>query len=314
MASGVRAQCERDDCTGRDVIEDPEAGEVFCVRCGLVLVQRPITLQAERRAFTAEEAQQRSRTGAPSRFSMYDKGLSTVIDPAARDAYGRVLSAQTKATMQRLRRLQSRSNLNESVDRNLFQAMLHLNRIADRMHLPDTIRQRAAVIYRKALAADLVRGRSILGTVSASVYAACRSSETPRTLKEVVEATGMPKKAVARHYRLLINSLDMKMPYPDTFRYLSKIGSKVQVSMKTQALARQLLSEADEKKIIPGKDPNGIAAAALYLACVIENEKCTQEELAKAANVTEVGLRNRIRELRARLRPDAPGRAHWTRA
>jgi transcription initiation factor TFIIB len=245
---------------------------------------------------------------------MYDKGLSTVIDPSARDAFGHSIPAETKATMQRLRRLQSRTNLNESVDRNLFQAMLHLNRIADRMHLPENIRENAASIYRKALEADLVRGRSILGTVAASVYAACRASETPRTLKEVVETSGLPRKAVARHYRLLINSLEMKMPYPDTFRYLSKNSNKVNVSMRTQNLARQLLVEADEMKIIPGKDPNGIAAAALYLACVINNEKCTQEELARSANVTEVGLRNRIRELRARLRPEAPARAHWTRA
>jgi transcription initiation factor TFIIB len=148
----------------------------------------------------------------PASYSVYDKGLSTTIDRVNRDAFGRKLPLSTRLQMWRLRKWQIRSRVHSSIDRNLAQAMRELNRLSDKTYIPRPVKEKAAVIYRKALDKNLVRGRSIAAIAAAALYVACRGSETPRTLHEIAEASLVDKKDVARCYRLLLRELDMQMP------------------------------------------------------------------------------------------------------
>jgi transcription initiation factor TFIIB len=150
----------------------------------------------------------------------------------------------------------------------------------------------------------LVRGRSILAIAAASIYAACRFTQTPRTLKEVAESSLVKKKDVARCYRLLLRELEIKMPTADPIRCVPKIASRIGIRERTQQRAIELLNRAADKKAIAGKDPTGLAAAAIYIACVMEDEKKTQKEIAEAAGVTEVTVRNRYKGLRRALKLD----------
>ena len=96
------------------------------------------------------------------------------------------------------------------------------------LHIPASIKERAAIVYRKALDNALVRGRPIAAITAASLYAACRMSETPRTLKDVSAASRIRKKDVARCYRLLVRELDLRMPVVDPVKCISKIATKVE--------------------------------------------------------------------------------------
>jgi len=176
--------------------------------------------------------------------------------------------------------------------------MAELDRLADKIRVPPSVKEQAALIYRKSLDKGLVRGRSILAIAGASIYAACRFTQTPRTLKEVSHASLVKKKDVARCYRLLLRELDIKMPMADPIRCVPKISSKIKINEKTQQRAINILHSAEEKKAIAGKDPMGIAAAAIYIACVIEADKKTQKDIAEASGVTEVTVRNRYKALR----------------
>ncbi len=289
------------ECNSRNLIEDYDLGEVVCQDCGLVLSEHAINQGPEWRAFTQEEKESRGRVGVPVSFSVHDKGLSTVIDRVNRDAYGRQLPLTTRLEMLRLRKWQIRTRIHSSVDRNLAQAMAELDRLTDRLHIPASVKERAAIIYRKALDSGLVRGRSIVAIAAASLYAACRVTETPRTLKEVASASRIKKKDVARCYRLLLRELDIRMPVTDPVRCVSKIASKAAISMKTQRSAIKILKEARKRGIAAGKDPMGLSAAALYVACVLEGEKKTQKDIADVANVTEVTVRNRYKGLKEAL-------------
>ncbi len=179
--------------------------------------------------------------------------------------------------------------------------MAELDRLADVLHIPASIKERAALVYRKALNNSLVRGRSIAALAAASLYAACRISETPRTLKDVAAASMIRKKAVAKCYRLLVRELDLRMPVVDPVKCISKIATAVEISMITQQRAIRIMNEAKKKGLVMGKDPMGLAAASLYLACVLEGEKKTQKEIAEVANVTEVTVRNRYKGLEKAL-------------
>lgn len=286
------------ECGSDNLIEDYDMGEIICGNCGLVVRENVVDEGPEWRAFTREEKEERSRVGTPTSLSVHDKGLSTVIDRVNRDAFGRELPTAMRLQMLRLRKWHIRARVHSSVDRNLAQAMAELDRLTDKVRIPSAVKEQAALTYRRALDKGLVRGRSILAIAAASLYAACRFTQTPRTLKEVSEASLVKKKDIARCYRLLIRELEIKMPMTDPIGCVPKISSRINVNQKTQQTAIEILHRAEEKKAVSGKDPMGVAAAAIYIACVLEGEKKTQKEIAEAAFVTEVTVRNRYKGLR----------------
>jgi len=237
---------------------------------------------------------------------MHDMGLATVIGSENRDASGKSLTGGVKSAIERLRTWDGRSQVHEPVDRNLRQAFSELDRLADKLNISDVVVERSAYIYRKALEKGLVRGRSISALIAASVYAACRATETPRTLKDVATASGMKKKDVARCYRLLHRELEMRMPVTDPIKCVSRIASKAGLTERTQRRAVGILRKAIESRTSAGKDPMGLAAAALYVACVLENENKTQKDIAESAGVTEVTIRNRYKDLKLKLKIQTP--------
>jgi transcription initiation factor TFIIB len=184
--------------------------------------------------------------------------------------------------------------------------MAELDRLSDKLYVPGPIKEKAAVVYRKALDKGLVRGRSIAAIAAASLYAACRNSETPRTLREISDASLVNKKDVARCYRLLLRELMMQMPIVDPMTYISKIAETIGISGQTQGIALKILKEAKRRRAASGKDPMGLAAASLYIACLQSDEKKTQKDIAEAAGVTEVTVRNRYKSLKRQLDLDIP--------
>ncbi len=294
------------ECSSKNLVHDYDSGETICGDCGLVLYEQMLDKGPEWRAFTQQEKASRSRVGMPTSYSIHDKGLSTTISQVDRDAFGRKLPLSTRLQMWRLRKWQIRSRVHSSSDRNLAQAMSELDRLSGKVNISPPIKEKAAVVYRKALDKGLVRGRSIAAIAAAALYAACRGSGTPRTLREIAEASLVDKKDVARCYRLLLRELDFHMPIADPLTYVSKIAEKNGVSGKTQGTAIQILREARQKRFAAGKDPMGMAAAALYIACLQNSEKITQKDIAEAAGVTEVTVRNRYKALKKQLKLEIP--------
>ena len=296
------------ECTSKNLVHDYDSGETICGDCGLVLYEQTMDKGPEWRAFTQQEKASRSRVGMPTSYSIHDKGLSTTISQVDRDAFGRKLPISTRLQMWRLRKWQIRSRVHSSIDRNLAQAMGELERLSSRVSISPPIKEKAAVVYRKALDKGLVRGRSINSVAAAALYAACRQSGSPRTLREISEASLVDKKDVARCYRLLLQELDFHMPLADPMTYVSKIAEKTGISGKTQGAAIAILRMAKQKRVSAGKDPMGLAAAALYIACLQNAEKETQKDIAEAAGVTEVTVRNRYKDLIKQLHLETPDR------
>ncbi len=294
------------ECTGKNLVHDYDTGETICGDCGLVLYEQMLDKGPEWRAFTYEEKTSRSRVGMPTSYSIHDKGLSTTISQVDRDALGRKLPLSTRLQMWRLRKWQIRSRVHSSIDRNLSQAMSELDRLAGKISTSPAIKERAALIYRKALDKNLVRGRSIAAVAAASLYAACRKSGTPRTLHEIADVSLVSRKDVSRCYRMLLQELDFHMPISDPLTFVSKIAQANEISGKTQGRAIAILAEARRKRFAAGKDPIGMAAASLYIACLQNNEKTTQKDIANASGVTEVTVRNRYKALKRQLNLEIP--------
>jgi len=287
-------KCSR--CNKSDLVTDAESGELFCAKCGFVINEKVFDNSPER--MFSDNATNKVHTGDKTSLTRHDRGLSTIINPINKDSTGKPLSASMKSTLTRLRVWDSRSNVNRPVDRNLQYAFKELLKMKEKLFLSDAIVEKAAYIYRKALEKELVRGRTISSLVAAALFAACRESGTPRTLKEVSNSINITRKNLALCYRLLLRELNLKMPTIDSVSCIARIASNANLSEKTKRHAMKILKKAEDEKIIAGKDPMGMAAAALYVASLETGKSVTQKILAEAAGVTEVTIRNRSKNLK----------------
>jgi transcription initiation factor TFIIB len=284
-------------CGSESLIYDPGRAEIVCSNCGYVLDEEIMDLGPEWRAFEPGQREKRSRVGAPETVMLHDKGLSTDIDWRNKDIHGGDISGSMRAKIYRLRMWQRRMRISDSVDRNLAFALSELDRMGSQLGLPRNIREIAAVLYRKAVINKLVRGKSIEGMVSACLYAACRIANAPRTLDEIEDVSKVSKKEIGRSYRYLARELHLRLKPTSPIDYVIRFGDQLGVSEKTKRRAIKILNQAIEKGLTSGKGPTGIAAAAIYIASLLEGEKLTQREVAEVARVTEVTVRNRYKEL-----------------
>jgi len=263
------------ECGSINIIHDLDRGEIVCGSCGLVIQERKVSLQPEWRSFTPEERESRSRVGIPTTYLLHDKGLPTTITRIDRDAFGKKLPESKRYQMYRLRKWQIFSRAQSSEERNLATALSEIELCASHICAPAHVREKAAFIYRKVLEKGLVRGRSIKDMAAAALHAACKIVGIPRTLREVAGPNRRKQKDIARCYRLIINKLNIKVPIPDG----------------------KILREAKKRGVTRGKSPISTAAAALYIACLLNDEKRSQGDIAHAADITEVTVRNRYKEL-----------------
>jgi transcription initiation factor TFIIB len=284
------------ECGGQ-LQSDEEHGERSCVDCGLVVDTDEIDRGPEWRAFDAQEKDDKSRVGAPTTKMMHDDGLSTNIGWQDKDAYGRNLSSRQRKKMQRLRTWNERFRTRDSKERNLKQALGEIDRMASALGLPKSVRETASVIYRRALDEDLLPGRSIEGVATAALYAAARQAGTPRSLDEITTVSRVERMELTRTYRYVIRELNLEVQPADPKSYVPRIASELDLPEESERRARELLDSAREDGTLSGKSPVGLAAAAVYAASLLTNEKVTQSEVSEVSDVSEVTIRNRYKEL-----------------
>jgi transcription initiation factor TFIIB len=284
------------ECGGQ-LATDTEHGETVCADCGLVVEEDEIDHGPEWRAFDSKEKDQKSRVGAPTTQMMHDKGLSTNIGWQDKDAYGKTLSSRQREKMQRLRTWNERFRTRDSKERNLKQALGEIDRMASALGLPENVRETASVIYRRALGDDLLPGRSIEGVATSALYAAARQAGTPRSLDEIATVSRVDKDEIARTYRYVVRELGLEIQPADPEQYVPRFASELGLSDESERRARDLLKTAKKQGVHSGKSPVGLAAAAIYAAALLTNEKVTQSEVSDVANISEVTIRNRYHEL-----------------
>jgi transcription initiation factor TFIIB len=289
------------DCGGTDFEHDYSKAEVVCKKCGTVIEENMVDSGPEWRAFDSDQKAKRQRTGAPVKYMKPNKGLVTEIDRYNRDIRGSKISPQSQAQMYRLRKWHKRSSISSSMERNLTIALSELDRTASMLGLPNNVREASALLYRKAVEKGLIRGRLIESVVAAVLYTLCRQYGIPRTLDEISEVSGIPKKEIGRTYRFIKKELFVKVPLTNPVHYVPRFASELDLSGEVQERAKEILDDAINKGLISGRGPTGVAAAAVYIAGVIMGERRTQKEVADVAGVTEVTIRNRYRELKREL-------------
>jgi transcription initiation factor TFIIB len=288
------------------VITDPESAEIICSNCGMVISQNTEdNTRPEWRSFDGEGGEwnnNRSRIGMPTSLARHDRGLTTIIGRTDRDASGNKIDASIRSKMERLKVWDFRSHSHDSTNKNLMQAFNELDKLKDKLGLPDAAIERTAYIYRKARQRGLVRGRTIDGILAAAIYIACRDLGVPKTLKEVAAASSIRFKILSRSYRILVTELDISTPpVIDPMKCIVKVANNADLNENTKRRAMNVMNNLTKREISAGKHPMALAATVLYVSCLNSGENKTQTDIADAAGITEVTLRNRYKDLKNKL-------------
>lgn len=285
------------------VVTDSIRGEVLCASCGAVLADKVEDSGPEQRSFTMEEYTNNTRTGLASTLSIHDKGLSTVIGAANKDASGNSISSSMKYTFNRLRTWDSRSKSSPE-ERNLRTAFATMSATQSKLEISDAVVERAAYLYRKALTKNITQGRTISGMILAALYVACREANVPRTLQDIANAGNISFKNLSRHYRVFVNALGLQVVSYNPSDFVSKIGTAVNLSEKAKRDALEILYKAKEKGITSGKNPVSLAATAIFMSAIINKERATQNDISKAAGISSVTIRNVAKIIKKNLEID----------
>ncbi|HEX55038.1 MAG: transcription initiation factor IIB [Candidatus Altiarchaeales archaeon] len=286
------------ECLSTNLRTDYSHGEIICKDCGFVIEDEMFDFGPEWRAFDEDQRVKRARTGGVLRYAKLNRGLTTEIDKYDRDIRGGAIQPERRAQLYRLRKLQRRSRMSDSMQRNLSIALPELDRMCACLNIPNTLKEECAIWYRKAVSNGLVRGRSIECVVAAIIYLVTRKHHLPKTLEELEEVSGIKRKDIGRSYRFICRRLKIKMPIATAMDYVPRFASELGLSGRTEAMAIEILKEASKKGVISGKGPTGVAAAAIYLASKLTNDRQTQKRIAeKLSGVTEITIRNRYEEL-----------------
>ena len=272
------------ECGSKNIVTDPKHAELYCADCGMVIAENLVDLGPEWRAYDAEQASKRVRTGPPMSYRIHDKGLSTPMPK---------LVMRTRSL---------RWTTMDSSEKTLAFALVEIDRMACALKLPNYIKEAASVLYRKAAERNLIKGRSIEELVSAMLYITCRQCGVPRTLKEITEVSRMPLRKIRRSYLSLLRKLDIKIAPADPARYIPRFCSELGLSDVIRERAIEIIKESRGTIAAKGWAPAGTAAAAIYLVLALSGEVGYKEakEIAKVAGTTPVTLQNRYKELKNR--------------
>ena len=283
-------KCQLDACKTYPAITDSERGEIVCGGCGLILLQNMADTSYENNGYSSENFMKLSRTGPATSLTMNDRGLSTVIG-TNKDSTGKALRSKTKYEFNRLRTWDQRSKSRKTAS--LSKAFTLLNGMKTKLGISNNVVENAAYIYRKVVSAKLTRGRTMASLIAASLYAACRENNIPRTLDDIANAGNIERRILSRDLRTIIKKLELNLNQYDTSSFISKISNNMNLREKTKRDAFKILDLCEKEQITDGKHPVAQAAASLYISCIINGEKISQKKFAVESGVSDVTIRNR---------------------
>src|SRR6266702_150466 len=175
----------------------------------------------------------------------------------------------------------------------------------DKMRVNESLADLAGSYFNQVVRSAWLRGRSGSIAAWACFFLAGRILKQGITIKEIWTYGKVPQKLVLATTKELNDFLQLSVPdlYPRAGDYVSRIVMKLPMSSKLFQSGRSRQSELIEaakhviesmpREVSFGRKAQGVAAGAVDLAAEgVGISELTQKKVAKAANITDVGLRN----------------------
>lgn len=180
-----------------------DKSQLVCAECGHVISERRKTVpgsgtyEKRKRDYDDPNVQKLARRHGPLTVIGYQNGRAT------RESSGSLTQAG-------LRKLDNETQLHTQSDRNKKKAFDELDKLAHNLNLRVLLVRRTEHIYLKALERDLIRGHSILGLITASLYAAIRETGDQKAVEELLRISDVSEAEVLKGYHLLMRELDQR--------------------------------------------------------------------------------------------------------
>jgi transcription initiation factor TFIIB len=281
------------ECKSNNIIVD--RGEIVCRDCGTVITMKVFSTQPEWRAFSHDEMVRKMRVGPATDTSLsIPPNITSVISMNGSKKH--TLTVTEKMRMLKLRKLH-KTVINEGRRKSLLAGMREAERLTSVLGLSHNVYDETMILFKKAVESDLLKGHSVEGMVAASLYAVCRLMRIPVKLSEIIKNSVKNDHEIKQSYKKLVKHLKIRIPLQDPLDYVEKIVNALNMSPLTRDEAKNIVNRAREKGITISKDPAGIAAAAVYIAGLLSDEKKKKKEIAKVAGISEITLNNRFEDL-----------------
>lgn len=186
-------------------------------------------------------------------------------------------------------------SVSDSTEKQVASALEYSEELGEKLGLSVEAQEEAAEIYAEAAIEEVTNGRSVSAIVAAAICLAARRVNKPRPSDRVAEASKTNSKRLKQVLRLLQQSLGYEPSVNDPREYVPFLCYELDLSTTIETETRQLLEKLDNSFRQNGKNPVGIAAAALYITA---NEKVTQRQIADIAGITQETIRVRLHEIR----------------
>jgi len=284
------------NCKKHEIVTDIHTGEVVCSNCGIVSSEPNIDLGAEMSGVNSSDYNNNSRVGAKRSLKMIDMGLSTLIESKDKDVTGKSLSVENRRMFYRLR-MWDRNSRSAVTSKSFQKAFTLLDAISSKLGLPESVVEESAYLFRKIAARKILAGRSTAAMLSATIYATCRITDTPRTLQDIADAANIKKKVLQRTYRFLAKEMELAPESYTPSEFVTRIAKGLTLSEKTQRLTFKILDLCAKKHVSTSKNPMAMAAAAIHLASTINIEKVSQMKISKISGISAVTIRERRKEI-----------------
>jgi|GEM_PF-3130916 len=178
---------------------------------------------------------------------------------------------------------------------------------AESLHLPATVVYRAATLYAKAHAAGIVAGAAHESTIGSGFRIASIEAGTPRPLQDIADAVGESPRSIRNKFQRLMQETDLSETFSASdlivapSDYVPYTARQLGVDVEQDLCATvETLLEAVETD--GSSNPMSEVAAAFYVAMNDSDaHSTTQSDIAYAAGLTEVTIRNNYRKYAAAI-------------
>lgn len=286
------------------LIEDPSNGEYVCSRCGYVVEDSMPSLAPDFISSSLEEKMRNMRYGAPLSYSRHDNGLSTEIANTNKDFSGNKIDAIVSEQMNNVKRWHSITRRSSSKDRRLSNVLARINWLCETLSLPKVVNETAALLYRNYESNNEAKNKIVISIALAFVCLACRKIGILKSLHEIAYACNINEdrkiSLAARYYReLLMNNKDKDGCEANNTisKYIAKVVNLLKLDIRVTKLALELASKTNIPLLTSGKNPNGFAAAYIYISTVLLGIDVQEKDITSAADITETTLRKRYNEI-----------------
>lgn len=196
-----------------------------------------------------------------------------------------------------MRQQHNRAQVRSKIERNRIYAFSEIRRLTAALDLPQSIRERACVLFERAQQEDLLRGRSIEGFAAAVVYANCRADRLSRSRNEILEAARSSAQELKNAYDALNRELGLETGPIHPAEYIPRYASKLDAPETVEHRALELAKFAQSEGLVTGRNPCGVAGGCLYAAAVELEYSLTQGSIAEVADVSTVTIRGTYQTL-----------------